>query len=143
MPRLEARTADFGVCIHEGRFTWEARGLALVEDLGTCWETATGCPLPLGGIVARRQLHTATIAAVQHVIHDSLRLALGNRDAALPTMRPHAQEFDDHVLMQHVDLYVNDWTLDLGPTGARALAALSTRAASVGVTAAPLEVFAG
>jgi 1,4-dihydroxy-6-naphthoate synthase len=143
MPRLEARTADFGVCIHEGRFTWEARGLTLVEDLGTRWETDTDCPLPLGGIVASRHLPAATIAAVQHVIHDSLSLSLANRDAALPTMRRHAQEFDDHVLMQHVDLYVNDWTLDLGPTGRRALDALSTRAASVGVTAARLDVFAG
>jgi 1,4-dihydroxy-6-naphthoate synthase len=141
MPRLEARTADFGVCIHEGRFTWKARGLAVVEDLGTRWETDTGCPLPLGGIVASRRLPTATIATVQRVIHDSLTLALGNRDAALPTMRQHAQEFDDHVLMQHVDLYVNDWTLDLGPTGRRALDALSTRAASVGVTAAALDIF--
>jgi 1,4-dihydroxy-6-naphthoate synthase len=143
MPRLEARTADFGVCIHEGRFTWEARGLALVEDLGTRWETDTGCPLPLGGIVASRRLPAATIAAVQRVVHDSLTLALGNRDAALPTMRRHAQEFDDKVLMQHVDLYVNDWTLDLGPTGKRALDALSARAASVGATAARLDVFAG
>lgn len=143
MPRLEAGTADFGVCIHEGRFTWQARGLALVEDLGTRWETDTGCPLPLGGIVASRRLPAATIAAVQRVIHDSLTLALRNRAAALPTMRRHAQEFDDQVLMQHVDLYVNDWTLDLGPTGRRALDALSARAASVGVTAARLDVFAG
>lgn len=143
MPRLEAHTADFGVCIHEGRFTWEARGLTLVEDLGTRWETDTGCPLPLGGIVARRRLPAATIAAVQQVIHDSLTLAIANRDAALPTMRRHAQEFDDHVLMQHVDLYVNDWTLELGPTGRRALDALSTRAASVGVTATRLDVFVG
>ncbi|MEY3204682.1 MAG: 1,4-dihydroxy-6-naphtoate synthase [Planctomycetota bacterium] len=143
MPRLEARTTDFGVCIHEGRFTWEARGLTLVEDLGTRWETDTGCPLPLGGIVARRRLPAATIAAVQHVIHDSLTLARANRDATLPTMRRHAQEFDDHVLMQHVDLYVNDWTLELGPTGRRALDALSNRAASVGVTATRLDVFVG
>ena len=143
MPRLTARTADFGVCIHEGRFTWEAHGLALVEDLGTHWETETGCPLPLGGIVASRQLSRATIATVQRVIHDSLALALRDRSAALPTMRAHAQEFDDRVLMQHVDLYVNDWTLDLGATGARALDELSTRAASLGLAAGRLEVFAG
>jgi 1,4-dihydroxy-6-naphthoate synthase len=87
MLRLTARTADFGVCIHEGRFTWEAHGLALVEDLGTRWETETGCPLPLGGIVASRQLSRATIATVQWVIHDSLALALRDRSAALPTMR--------------------------------------------------------
>ena len=143
MPRLTARTADFGVCIHEGRFTWQSHGLALVEDLGTRWETATGCPLPLGGIVASRRLPTATIAAVQEVIHDSLMLALRDRAVALPTMRAHAQEFDDRVLMQHADLYVNDWTLDLGPTGGKALDELSARAASLGLAGDRLEVFAG
>jgi 1,4-dihydroxy-6-naphthoate synthase len=143
MPRLQARTADFGVCIHEGRFTWQSHGLALVEDLGTRWEAETDCPLPLGGIVASRRLPAATIAAVQGVIHDSLMLALRDRAAALPTMRAHAQEFDDRVLMQHVDLYVNDWTLDLGATGARALDELSARAASLGLAGGRLQVFAG
>jgi 1,4-dihydroxy-6-naphthoate synthase len=143
MPRLEAGTADFGVCIHEGRFTWQAHGLALVEDLGTRWETETGSPLPLGGIVARRRLPTATIATVQRVIHESLMLALHDRDAALPTMRLHAQEFDDRVLMQHVDLYVNDWTVNLGPAGARALEELSARAAALGLASGRLGVFAG
>lgn len=143
MPRLTARTADFGVCIHEGRFTWQSHGLSVVEDLGTRWETETGCPLPLGGIVAARRLPVATIAAVQRVIHDSLALAVRDRAAALPTMRAHAQEFDDRVLMQHVDLYVNDWTLDLGPTGARALDELSARAASLGLAGSRLRVFAG
>jgi 1,4-dihydroxy-6-naphthoate synthase len=141
MPRLEARTADLGVCIHEGRFTWEAHGLALVEDLGTRWESATGCPLPLGGIVVSRRLPAATIAAVQGVIRDSLTLALRDPAAALPTMRKHAQEFDDRVLMQHVDLYVNDWTLDLGDTGAEALDELSARAASLGLAGSQLRVF--
>ena len=143
MPRLEARTADFGVCIHEGRFTWQSHGLALVEDLGTRWETETGCPLPLGGIVASRRLPDATIAAVQGVIHDSLMLALRDRDAPLATMRQHAQEFDDSVLMQHVELYVNDWTVDLGPTGATALGELSARAASLGLGGGRLGIFAG
>ena len=121
MPRLEARRADFGVCIHEGRFTWQEHGLGLVEDLGTRWEKETGCPLPLGGIVASSRLPHETIQTVQQVIHDSLRFALADRQAALPTMRRYAQEFDDRVLMQHVDLYVNEWTLDLGAEGARAL----------------------
>jgi 1,4-dihydroxy-6-naphthoate synthase len=151
MPRLRARTADFGVCIHEGRFTWRAQGLDLVEDLGTRWEAETACPLPLGGIVAARRLPFDVIAAVQEVIHESLEFALRNRDAALPTMRRHAQEFDDHVLMQHVELYVNEWTRDLGATGRRALDELSRRAATVsenggGASAADpprLEIFAG
>jgi 1,4-dihydroxy-6-naphthoate synthase len=142
MPRLEARTADFGVCIHEGRFTWQQRGLGLVEDLGARWEQATGCPLPLGGIVASSRLPAETIQAVQHVIQDSLRFALADRQAALPTMRKYAQEFDDHVLMQHVDLYVNEWTLDLGVEGALALDELSKRAASIGLgTGRRLRVF--
>ena len=135
MPRLEAGKADFGVCIHEGRFTWQQRGLGLVEDLGTRWEQETGCPLPLGGIVASSRLPVETIATVQQVIHDSLQFALADRQAALPTMRRYAQEFDDHVLMQHVDLYVNQWTLDLGIEGTRALDELSARAASIGLSA--------
>jgi len=144
MPRLRDGTADFGVCIHEGRFTWREQGLALVEDLGARWEAETRCPLPLGGIVAGRRLPPATIATVQRVIHDSLRFALADPAAALPTMRAHAQEFDDRVLMQHVELYVNDWTLDLGAEGRRALDELSRRAAAVGVgCGGRLEVFAG
>ena len=133
MPRLAAGAADFGVCIHEGRFTWQTQGLHLVEDLGTRWETETGSPLPLGGIVAARRLPGDVIAAVQSVIHDSLAFALADRAAALPTMREHAQEFADDVLMQHVDLYVNDWTHDLGAIGRRAIDALSARAAAIGI----------
>jgi 1,4-dihydroxy-6-naphthoate synthase len=142
MPRLAAGTADFGVCIHEGRFTWQTQGLHLVEDLGTRWETETGSPLPLGGIVAARRLPDDVIAAVQGVIYESLAVALADRTAALPTMREHAQEFADDVLMQHVDLYVNEWTLDLGTKGRRALDTLSARATAIGIGAqTPLEIF--
>lgn len=144
MPMLQRHEADFGVCIHEGRFTWEQQGLGLVEDLGTRWETETDCPLPLGGIVARRSLTDEVIAEVQGVIRDSLDFALANRNATLPTMRKHAQEFDDDVLMKHVDLYVNEWTTDLGDTGREALRQLSQRARSIGLVAdgdTPLEVF--
>ncbi len=142
MPRLERGEADFGVCIHEGRFTWQQRGLGLVEDLGSRWEQETGCPLPLGGIVASSRLPDEAIRAVQQVIADSLRFALADRQAALPTMRRYAQEFDDRVLMQHVDLYVNAWTLDLGIEGTRALDELSARAASIGLgTGRRLRIF--
>jgi len=133
MPRLRANTADFGVCIHEGRFTWQQQGLHLVEDLGSRWEAETDSPLPLGGIVASRELSTQTLATVQQVIHASLQYALANPEAALPTMRQHAQEFNDQVLMQHVELYVNDWTIQLGDVGRRALATLAERAAAVGI----------
>ena len=144
MPRLAAGTADFGVCIHEGRFTYQAHGLHLVEDLGARWENETSSPLPLGGIVASRRLPADAIAAVQRAIHESLALALADPAAPLPTMRAHAQEFADDVLMRHVELYVNDWTLDLGTTGRRALAEFSARAAAVGLGAGvAIDVFAG
>ena len=144
MPRLQAGSADFGVCIHEGRSTWQQQGLTLVEDLGLRWEAETGCPLPLGGIVASQSLPADTIARVQRVIADSLRFALANPAAPLPTMRDHAQELDDAVLMQHVDLYVNDQTLDLGTLGQRALDELCVRAAAVGLgSGGRLEIFQG
>ena len=133
MPELKHGQADFGVCIHEGRFTWQHEGLGLVEDLGTRWEQETSCPLPLGGIVARRSLDPKIIATVQAVIHDSLQLALSDRSLPLPTMRKYAQEFDDNVLMQHVDLYVNDWTVELGDVGKNALRQLSRLAHGIGL----------
>ena len=143
MPALQEGRADFGVCIHEGRFTWEQAGLGLVEDLGVRWESATGCPLPLGGIIARDSLGAETIARVQAVLLDSLSLAQSDPTTVLPTMRRYAQEFDDHVLMQHVDLYVNDWTVDLGESGRRALDELSSRAVECGLISADkrLRVF--
>ena len=131
MPKLVRNEADFGVCIHEGRFTWQDQGLSLVEDLGSRWETDTESPLPLGGLVARRSLGAETTGVVESVILDSIRYALSDRDAALPTMRKHAQEFDDDVLMKHVEMYVNDWTCDLGSIGRAALAKLSQRSTAL------------
>jgi len=133
MPRLLDRTADFGVCIHEGRFTWQQAGLHLVEDLGTRWESETNCPLPLGGLVASRNLADETIANVQAVVSESIQYSLADPSCALPTMRIHAQEFDDEVLMQHVRLYVNDWTQDLGDVGSNALNKLSEMARTIGI----------
>lgn len=133
MPRLKTAEADFGVCIHEGRFTWHREGLSLVEDLGTRWEAETNCPLPLGGLVANRRLAPRAILDVLSVLRDSLDHSLADPASALPTMRKYAQEFDDDVLMQHVDLYVNEWTRELGPTGGKALARLSEKARSMGL----------
>lgn len=143
MPQLVQGRADFGVCIHEGRFTWQDQGLELVEDLGTRWERQTGCPLPLGGILASKRLDAAVTSRVQAVIRDSIDAALANPERPLPTMRKYAQEFDDRVLMRHVDLYVNRWTQDLGPTGAKALRTLSQLAirAEVIAPASRLEIF--
>ena len=133
MPELKSGTADFGVCIHEGRFTWEQQGLAKVADLGEMWEQKTNCPLPLGGILARRGQARETVAAVQQLIRESIEYGLANREETLATMRMHAQELDDAVLFGHVDLYVNQWTVDLGIEGASSLAKLSQLAKECGL----------
>ena len=133
MPRLQASKADFGVCIHEGRFTWQQQNLFRVEDLGERWEAATDTPLPLGGLVARQKLPDAVISRVQQVIRESLEHSLADPENAIETMRRYAQEMDDRVLMRHVELYVNEWTRDLGQTGRAALDKLSQMARSVGI----------
>lgn len=144
MPRLEAGTADFGVCIHEGRFTWQQQGLALVEDLGTRWEQTTGVPLPLGGIIAAKRLPRQVLLDVQSVIQSSLLYGLRHRTETLPTMQRWAQELDEQVVWQHVDLYVNDWTVDLGTVGAKSLSELQSRARAAELCgpdhSAPLEI---
>lgn len=121
MPRLANREADLGACIHEGRFVWREKGLHLVADLGEIWERQTGGPLPLGGLLASDRLPTDVLQRVQQVVHDSICWARANRTATVSTMRRHAQEFSDEVLFAHVDLYVNDWTIDLGSIGRTAL----------------------
>ena len=144
MPALETGAADFGVCIHEGRFTWQDHGLALVEDLGAVWERETAAPLPLGGILARHSLGDAIIRTVTDVLRDSLAYACAHRNDTVPTMRRHAQELTDEVVLKHVDLYVNEWTADLGDTGRAALQTLSRQAERVGVLprgAPPVRVF--
>ena len=144
MPELENSRADFGVCIHEGRFTWEDAGLDCVEDLGTRWEAETKSPLPLGGILANRNLGNDVIGRVQSVIQASVQWGLDHPDQTIPTMRASAQEFSDEVLMQHVKLYVNQWTVELGDVGQQALRGLSEKAKSCGIVprdAAPIEVW--
>ncbi|MEM7310144.1 MAG: MqnA/MqnD/SBP family protein [Planctomycetota bacterium] len=134
-PALQGAEVDLGVCIHEGRFTWREAGLSYVEDLGERWEAETGLPLPLGGIVARRDLGAEALESLQEAIHASLSWALAHREDCLPTLRRYAQELSDDVLWAHVDLYVNERTLDLGREGGVALAALADLARARGLLA--------
>ena len=133
LARLERGEADFGVCIHEARFVYAARGLALVEDLGATWEARTGAPLPLGGILARRELGDDVFAALAHAIRRSIAHAREDAPGALATMRRHAPGMPDDVLLRHVELYVNDATVDLGAEGRRALATLERVARGAGL----------
>jgi 1,4-dihydroxy-6-naphthoate synthase len=132
-PALQQGQADYGVCIHEGRFTYQQQGLGLVEDLGQRWERETRVPLPLGGILGRLELGSEVLGKISRLIQASVREALAHRELALPWMRRYAQEFGDHVLWSHVDLYVNRWTEDLGREGLAALEKLRRRAIELGL----------
>lgn len=125
LPALASGEADFGVCIHEGRFTWQRYGLEFVQDLGATWERHANAPLPLGLILARKRLGLATQRALDAAIRASIDHARAYPDAAFVTMRRHAQELDDDALWKHVELYVNAWTRDLGAEGADALRRLT------------------
>ncbi|MFO1010147.1 MAG: MqnA/MqnD/SBP family protein [Planctomycetota bacterium] len=132
LPALQRGEADFGVCIHEGRFTWQRYGLAFVEDLGATWEARARTPLPLGLILARRVLPHDVLRALDDGIRASLEHARAHRDEVYATMRRHAQELDDDALWKHVELYVNAWTRDLGREGREALARLRLAALECG-----------
>jgi 1,4-dihydroxy-6-naphthoate synthase len=112
----------------------------MLDDLGARWEAETACPLPLGGILARKSLVPSTIRDIQYVIRDSIRFASEHRNQTLPTMRAFAQEFDDNVLFKHVDLYVNNWTMDLGETGRLAIHKLYELARRAGIVKRPTPI---
>ncbi len=132
-PALLREAFDAGLIIHENRFTYEARGLRKIVDLGEFWEEETGAPIPLGGIVVRRSLPRDVQHAVNRVLRRSVEFAFANRDASLPFVRAHAQEMSDDVMYRHIDLYVNEYSVDLGEEGRRAVETLFARAHAAGV----------
>lgn len=118
---VKNREVDAGLIIHESRFTYQAAGLEKVLDLGSWWEGLTGLPIPLGGIIARRSLGQACIRDISAGIRKSLQYALENPDEPKAYIREHAQELDESVIEQHIRLYVNDYSRDLGEDGMRAV----------------------
>ena len=141
MPALRRGAADYGVVIHEGRFCYEQQGLALALDLGREWEEENRMPLPLGGLLASRALSPKLREEICTAIRRSLLLAQKDPRSALPMMRRHAQDFDDALLLAHVDLYVNEHTMDLGALGKRALQALEERARKAGLVRGTASLF--
>lgn len=116
-----------GVVIHEKRFTYARDGLSLVADLGEAWEARTGCPIPLGAIVAPSGSNTDFL---EGCIRASLDWAESHPESALAWCRRHADDMDDAVMRAHIDLYVNAWTRDLGDEGRSAVAEFLARLAS-------------
>ena len=113
--------ADTGVIIHENRFTYASKGLIKLADLGEIWEKNTGQPIPLGGIVMRRELNPELMEKTDRVIRRSLEYAFAHYPALPAYVTEHAQEMDEEVMRQHINLYVNDFSLSLGKEGRAAV----------------------
>lgn len=124
---------DAGLIIHENRFTYADRGLKKIIDLGEFWEFETGVAIPLGGIVISRRLPADVRQRVNRVMRRSVEYAFANRDASLPFVRANAQAMSDEVMYKHIDLYVNEYSVDLGVDGRRAVEVLFERARNSGV----------
>ncbi|VVB56095.1 1,4-dihydroxy-6-naphtoate synthase [uncultured archaeon] len=107
-------TVDAGLIIHESRFTYPQYGLVKIMDLGEWWENETGLPTPLGGILARRDLGATVIAKIDGLIRQSMEYAFGHPEETVEYIKKNAQELDNRVIEQHIRLYVNDYTRDLG-----------------------------
>jgi 1,4-dihydroxy-6-naphthoate synthase len=126
-------TYDAGLIIHENRFTYAAKGLKKIIDLGEYWEGETGAAIPLGGIVVRRDLPPDVQQRVNRVMRRSVEYAFAHRADSLPYVRAHAQEMSEDVMYSHIDLYVNDYSIDLGTEGRRSVEVLFERARQVGI----------
>lgn len=115
---------DAGVIIHEGRFTYERKGLKKIMDLGEFWQDLTGTPVPLGCIVAKKSLGQETVSKLNRIMRRSVEYALANKEDVMPFVRQNAKEMEKDVILKHIGFYVNDLTIDLGETGKRAIAEL-------------------
>ncbi|NCT76571.1 MAG: 1,4-dihydroxy-6-naphthoate synthase [Chitinophagaceae bacterium] len=117
-------STDLGVIIHENRFTYQQKGLHKVADLGEVWERSMHCPIPLGGIAIRRSADTQLILQVNKLIRKSLQYSFDHYPSISAYVQAHAQAMSDEVMRQHIDLYVNQYSIDLGEEGRRAIETL-------------------
>lgn len=133
MPAVAEGRFDYGIIIHEGRFTYPDHGLINLLDLGQWWEDQTGMPIPLGCIAVRRSLGRDAARKIGSMIASSVKYAFANPQASKTYVKTHAQEMDDPVIQQHIDLYVNDFSIDIGDEGEAAVRTLLQKAQQAGV----------
>jgi 1,4-dihydroxy-6-naphthoate synthase len=133
MPRVAGGEFDAGLIIHESRFTYPEHGLIALADVGELWESETELPLPLGVIVARRELGTAMLQELERGISDSVRYAFAHPDESRDYVQSHARELSDDVCRRHIELYVNEHSVDIGERGVRAVETLLQRGAEAGL----------
>jgi len=124
---------DVGLIIHENRFTYQNKGLKKILDLGDYWEKETGCAIPLGGIVANRNLPVDVQHKINRVLKKSVEFAFANPKSGLEYIRSHAQEMSEEVMYKHIELYVNKYSLELGEEGKKAIKLLFDTALEKGI----------
>ena len=125
--------ADAGLIIHENRFTYQQKGLKKIIDLGEYWETLTKAPIPLGGIVIKRNLSDDLKNKINRLLRKSVEYAFANPKSSLNFVKIHAQELSEEVIYKHIDLYVNNYSIDLGVEGKRAILLLFDKAEDLGI----------
>jgi 1,4-dihydroxy-6-naphthoate synthase len=118
-------TVDAGVIIHENRFTYQDKGLVKISDLGEQWEHLTHCPIPLGAIIVKRSLGNNMIGRLNRIMRRSVEFAMTNPGSSMPFVRQNAQEMDEAVMRKHIQIYVNEFTVDMGEKGKKAIHKLS------------------
>jgi 1,4-dihydroxy-6-naphthoate synthase len=133
MPQVAAGEFDAGLIIHESRFTYRDHGLMSLADVGELWEKETELPLPLGLIAVRRDLGPALMREIETAVSDSVRYAFAHPEASRDYIREHAQELSEEVCKQHIALYVNQHSIDIGEQGRRAVEVLLGRGAEIGL----------
>jgi 1,4-dihydroxy-6-naphthoate synthase len=118
------KEVDLGVIIHENRFTYHQKGLYKVKDLGEFWEEKMELPLPLGGIAINQSVKRSVALKINELIRKSLEYAFKNYPLITDYVKQHSQEMSEEVMRQHIDLYVNKYSLDLGDEGRSAIETL-------------------
>ena len=139
IPAIVAGEIDAGLIIHESRFTFREAGLDCVADLGEWWERSSGMPIPLGAILVRNDVPHPRALEFNHAIAQSLAYARANEAAIMPFIRDHAFEMSDTVMRDHIALYVNDYSEDIGEDGIAAVGELFARARRAGIVDASTE----
>jgi 1,4-dihydroxy-6-naphthoate synthase len=133
MDAVSKGDVDAGLIIHEGRFTYPLYGLKKIVDLGEWWENETGFPLPLGAILAKKNLGKDLIKRVDSFIRKSIEYSLNHEKEPKVYIKQYSQELEDQVIDQHINLYVNDFSLDIGEEGLSAVRELFRRAGMRGI----------
>ncbi len=133
MPAVKEKKADFGLIIHEGRFVYQDDGFELQADLGQWWETQTELPIPLGCIAIRRDIAPDIARDIETLIRQSINHAFAHPYMAHDYIQSNAQELNESVIQQHIELYVNDYSKQIGERGEKAVTVFFEKACQSGL----------